>query len=238
MYELKHGDCFEKMKEIPDNSIDMVLTDPPYGILGKGLENICGYKGGKVKWDTTLPTAEMFEEIRRILRPNGRCVLFSQEPYTSELITHQIPEFPFLYRAVWIKNNPANILLVKKAMTSVIEDICIFSKKCPKYDYDNLHPLRDYFLEEKEKCKGANWREILGNSMAHHYFTSGIELYFPTIDNYKKLQQTGHFKRDWNELKKIHDEYQANNIKQRNEKYPAIFNLWQGGKHKRNTLIY
>ena len=78
---LMHGDCLERMKEIPDGSVDAVICDPPYGtIRGAGLD---GWTDGKTDWDSTIETSAMLEQCNRILRTNGALVLFSQEPYTS-----------------------------------------------------------------------------------------------------------------------------------------------------------
>ena len=125
--ELKQGDCLELMKDIPDGSVDLVLTDPPYGTV-KGMP-IDGWKRKEdcAEWDSTIDTEAMFAEISRVLRQNGKAVLFSQEPYTSRLITSAIPSLPFAYRAMWYKNVHANALLAKSAMISRYEDICIFS---------------------------------------------------------------------------------------------------------------
>ena len=95
-FELWHGDCLELMKIIPDGSVDLVLTDPPYGTM-KGIDD-------KHEWDTAIEPVKIFEQISRILRQNGKAILFSQEPYTSRLITSTIPPLPFAYRAVWYKN--------------------------------------------------------------------------------------------------------------------------------------
>ena len=124
-FELWHGDCLELMKDIPDGSVDLVLTDPPYGTM-KGAA-IDGWKNQTTEWDTAIDPLKIFEQISRVLRPNGKAVLFSQEPYTSHLITSAIPSLPFAYRAIWYKNVHANALLAKSAMVSRYEDICIFS---------------------------------------------------------------------------------------------------------------
>lgn len=71
--------------------------------------------------------------------------------------------------------------------------------------------------------------------MASHYFTKGSQFSFPTKENYEKLQQTGYFKKDWQELKNIHEEWKRENA---DGKYPSIFNLWQGKKTKSNVLEY
>ena len=91
--ELMKGDCLELMKTIPDGSVDLILTDPPYGtVKGAGLD---GWSHAKTEWDTVIDKELMWMEINRILRKNGKCILFSQEPFTSDLIKSAIPNVPF-----------------------------------------------------------------------------------------------------------------------------------------------
>lgn len=236
--KLYQCDCLELMNNIPDGSVDLVLTDPPYGVISKSTNDLKGWQNKNIKWDISISEEKIFAEIDRALRPNGKCVLFSQEPYTSELITKQIPSLPFSYRAVWVKNNAGVVLGCKQNMVSYFEDICIFSKTFPKHDFDKKHPLRDYFIQEKEKCIGVNFNELLGNNMASHYFTNGSQFTFPTRQNYEKLQKTGHFKADYGEIKEIHEQWQRENITKMNLLYPSVFNLWQGGRQKSNVLEY
>ena len=125
-----HGDCLELMKTIPDGSVDLVLTDPPYGtVLNIGnSESINHGMKNKTSWDDTIDFDFMWNEINRILRKNGKCVLFSQEPFTSDLIKSTHNNVPFSYRCVWIKDHFANSLIAKKAPVNYFEDICVFLK--------------------------------------------------------------------------------------------------------------
>lgn len=216
--ELWQGDCLELMKNIPDGSVDLVLTDPPYGTMkGAALD---GWKNQTTEWDTAIEPIKIFEQISRILRPNGKAVLFSQEPYTSRLITSAIPSLPFAYRAMWYKNVHANALLAKSAMVSRYEDICIFT--CSKGGGE----VADYMKSELDKSglKVKEINELLGTStMASHYFRAGCQFVLPTKKKYEKLQTTGFWQRPYDELK---------------EKTIPVFNLWQGGKSKSNVLEY
>lgn len=233
MIDLRCGDCLELMKDIPDGSVDLVLTDPPYGTI-KGIEKSraskdCGYRA--CDWDEIIPTDRMFVELSRVLRPNGKAILFAQEPYTAELITKQIRNLPFAYRAVWYKNSAGNILGAKSAMVNRFEDICVFQKR---YDADisKKHPLRNYFAEEKAKSglSTADFNRMLENKMASHYFTNGIQFLVPTEIDYKKLQETGFFQKPYEEIDEIAKKYK--------ERQKSVFNLWQGGKSKSNVLEY
>lgn len=85
MIRLIQGDCIEEMQKLIDEgvNVDMILTDIPYGTV-KGL-TLDGWNENSVEWDNTLPTKEMFDCCEKLLRMNGVCILFSQEPYTSYL---------------------------------------------------------------------------------------------------------------------------------------------------------
>lgn len=241
---LYKGDCLEMMKLIPDGSVDLVLADPPYGTM-KGA-SLDGWENKTTKWDIAIEPVKIFEQISRVLRPNGKAVLFSQEPYTSRLITSAIPSLPFCYRAIWYKNVHANALLAKNAMVNRYEDICVFAKPCPKYDRDFEDPARKYLMGEFEKCgfkKAGDVNKYLqtsttGGGMASHYFAKGFQFSIPTFEKYVKLQETGFFSMPYSELKKIHDIFQGELTKNILDNYPAVFNLWQGGKSKPNVLEY
>lgn len=236
---LWHGDCLELMKDIPDGSVDLVLTDPPYGTI-KGIEKSraskdCGYRA--CDWDEIIPTDQMFAELSRVLRPNGKAILFSQEPYTSRLITSAIPSLPFAYRAMWYKNTAGNILGAKSAMVNRFEDICIFSKIVR--EETETHPLRPMFEKELKKS-GKTKREAIAllGSTASHYFTSGIQFRLPTEENFKLLKENGFISIDFEYCRKINDDFLQKRYSKIKEETPSIFNLWQGGKSKSNVLEY
>ena len=244
--ELKQGDCLELMKDIPDGSVDLVLTDPPYGTvknLGKGkIAQENGYRD--YGWDETIDTEKMFQEIARVLRPNGKAILFSQEPYTSHIITSQIPSLPFSYRAVWVKNVFGNKFTCNKAMVNKFEDVCIFTKPCPKFDFVGDNPNRLYFKKVLEyigfkSCKQVN--EVLGHRKAEHCFyvtgkgNGSTQFSICTERTYQELIDVFGINKmqgfiEYAELRKTQDEY--------TQKYASVFNLWQGGKSKSNVLEY
>ena len=240
MVDLRLGDCLELMKNIPYGSVDLVLTDPPYGTMkGAALD---GWKNQTTEWDTAIDPLKIFEQISRVLRPNGKSVLFSQEPYTSRLITSAIPSLPFAYRAMWYKNVHANALLAKSAMVSRYEDICIFSKL--GHDYCGENPLREYFKLVLEFIGAKSCKEIntkLGHRRAEHCFyvtgkeNGSTQFSLCTEQTYQELiyvfgidKMQGFI--PYCELRKVQDEYTA--------KYASVFNLWQGGKSKSNVLEY
>ena len=232
-FELWQGDCLELMKNIPDGSVDLVLTDPPYGTMAG--ENRSGRlrEHNRVddcrKWDFALDEKVVLQELCRIVRQNGKIALFSQEPYTSKLILAGVSRIQFIQRLAWKKNVAGNFLCSSQNCMQYIEDICLFRKDCN--DYNGKHPLREYFLTEKEKSGLSNkdFAVILGNGMASHYFTTKIQFACPTEENHKKLQTTGFFPLPFEEIKKIDEEYK--------NRFPSVFNRL-GASSKSNVFEY
>ncbi len=135
--KLYKGDCLIESDKIESGSVDLILTDLPYGNMNTDGGRKLGING----WDLAIEPKKVYEIANRILRKNGKMILFSQEPYTTKLITEAIPNIPFNYRVTWEKDNFANALGVNKAMVSFTEDVLVFSKS---YDTQCLHPLRGY----------------------------------------------------------------------------------------------
>lgn len=120
-YENKviQGDCLNVMQNIPDNSIDMVLCDLPYGTTQN-------------KWDSVIDLDKLWKQYNRIVKPNGAIVLTSQGVFTAKLILSN--EKYFKYKIVWIKSKSTNFLNAKKQPLRKHEDICVFYKKQPNYN--------------------------------------------------------------------------------------------------------
>lgn len=240
--KLLHGDCLIESDNIPSGSVDLILTDPPYGTMHGIDKEYVGYGrkgGGGHLWDLAIDPTNIYEIANRILRKNGKLVLFSQEPYTSRLITESHPNVPFSYRMIWEKNDFANALLVNKAPVSYYEDILVFSKT---HDTEDLHPLRNYLKECKEKSGMTNkqFNHLFSDyynkqgcrdrSVLEHYWAPS-QFMLPTIEIYEKiLQPTGYFPIPYTELKAIDDQFKKD--------LPSTFNLWEGNKYKSNILKY
>lgn len=166
--KLMQGDCLQLMKDIPDGSVDLILCDLPYGMMkGAGLDGWCNQS---TAWDVRIDTNMLFSEYERVLRRNGVAVLFSQEPYTSELRTHKATNIEFAYPLIWKKDHFANALIAKKAPVSYCEDLSVFYKV---HDRQLLNPLRKYFAEVMaymgvSSCKEVN--KALGHRRSEHTF--------------------------------------------------------------------
>lgn len=119
MIDLWHGDCLELMKGIPDNSIDMVLTDPPYGTTA-------------CKWDTVIDFELMWAQLKRITKDNGAICLFSQMPFSAALVMSN-PKM-FKYNWVWRKPRGTGHLNAKKYPMKDHEDIQVFCRKPHVYN--------------------------------------------------------------------------------------------------------
>ncbi len=116
---LIHGDCLECMKDLDRGSIDLVLTDPPYGTTA-------------CKWDTVIPFEPMWEQLDRIIKPNGAMVLFGSEPFSSYLRMSNIKNYK--YDWIWEKPKGTGHLNANRMPMRYTEDVCIFYKKQPTYN--------------------------------------------------------------------------------------------------------
>lgn len=130
--DLMHGDCLELMKQIPDNSIDFCLTDPPYGTTA-------------CKWDSVIPFEPMWKELKRIVKDNGAIALFGSEPFSSRLRMSNLKMFK--YDWVWEKTKPTGYQICKIKPLSIYENISIFS--IGKTDY---FPI---MIPREKKRRGA-----------------------------------------------------------------------------------
>jgi site-specific DNA-methyltransferase (adenine-specific) len=95
--KLYKGDCLIESDKIESGSVDLILTDLPYGNMKNAPST---WDKSKTEWDTTIDPEKVYEIANRILRKNGKMILFSQEPYTTKLITEAISNVSFNYRAI------------------------------------------------------------------------------------------------------------------------------------------
>jgi DNA modification methylase len=109
----------ELMGEIPDGSVDMILTDPPYGTTA-------------CKWDSIIPLEPMWEHLRRVIKPNGAIVMTASQPFTTTLIASNMAMFKYCW--VWDKRRPSNPMLAKKQCLKVHEDIVVFYQAAGTYN--------------------------------------------------------------------------------------------------------
>jgi len=134
-YQLMFGDCLERMKEIPDGSVDMVLTDPPYGTTA-------------CKWDSVIPFDAMWAELKRIIKPNGAIVLFGSEPFSSALRMSDIKKWR--YDWIWEKNKPTNFGNANKMPLKSYEIISVFYNSLPTYNPQGLIDIPEKIVKRNK----------------------------------------------------------------------------------------
>ena len=137
MIDLRKGDCLEVMKTIESGSIDAIITDPPYGTIS-------------CKWDSVIDFDLMWEQLNRIIKPNGAIVLFGSEPFSSALRMSNIKNYK--YDWIWNKKIPTGFALVKRQPMRQIENILVFYKSQPTYNRQWLE--KDKKHQRKNRGKG------------------------------------------------------------------------------------
>lgn len=120
---LMEGDCLVKMKEIPRNSIDMVLVDMPYGTT-------------RCKWDSIICLDSMWKHLKRIVKDDAAIVMTASQPFTTKLINSNIKMFKYCW--VWEKSKATGYLNSKKRPLVKHEDIVVFYNKHPTYNPQGL----------------------------------------------------------------------------------------------------
>ena len=165
--ELIHGECLEKMKDIPDKSIDMILCDLPYGTTA-------------CKWDTIIPFEPLWEQYKRVIKDNGAIVLTASQPFTSALIMSNIKMFK--YEWIWSKNTTSGFALAKKQPMRNHENILVFYNK--QATYNPIKELRDMSEESKKRMnyefgsiKGVN--QVNGGIKKVQYIPEDKSLCYP-----------------------------------------------------------
>jgi DNA modification methylase len=165
MIDLRNGDCLEEMKNIPDKSIDMILCDLPYGTT-------------KNKWDSIIPLNKLWEQYERVIKDNGAIVLFSQMPFTAELVYSNLKLFK--YEWIWQKENGTGFLNAKKMPMKIHENILVFYKKTPTYNPQMRTGFKSY------KCKQGRHSTNYGAYEQGHITESNGERYPIDVIEFKK----------------------------------------------------
>lgn len=137
------GDCLVEMPKIPEHSIDMILTDLPYGTT-------------QCKWDSIIPLSSLWIQFKRLIKDNGSIVLTSDEPFTSQLISSNLKMFK--YRWVWDKVRGVGFLNAKRRPMMCTEDICVFYNKFGIYNPQ----MRK--RDKPRKSENNNSQEVYGKA--------------------------------------------------------------------------
>jgi len=165
--KIYNEDCLEGMKRIPDGSVDLVLTDPPYGTTA-------------CKWDSVIPFEPMWEQLNRTIKPNGAICIFGSEPFSSALRMSNIKNFK--YDWIWLKSLGANPLLCKKQPMKYHEIISVFYKKQPAYNPQMTKGEK----RNKKPCTWGNKKdEIYGGCLSDFNGVDNVnDVYYPRSYQY------------------------------------------------------
>ena len=137
--KLFKGDCLELMEQIEDESIDLVLSDPPFGMTAN-------------KWDSVIPFDELWKQYSRVIKERGAICLFGQEPFSSLLRVSNLKMFR--YDWIWEKPKASGFLLAKKRPLSAHEVVSVFYKRMPTYN-PQFTEGKPYVREFKEGQQGS-----------------------------------------------------------------------------------
>jgi DNA modification methylase len=192
MIKLMHGDCLEVMRDIPNGSIDMVLTDPPYGTT-------------QCKWDSVIPFEPMWEQLKRVTKKNGAIVMTASQPFTSALVMSNVKMFR--YDLKWIKRSGTGFYNANRMPLRAHEDIVIFYKALPTYNPQKTSG-KPYSLKRgsasdvyvgKDLCVTVNetgdrhplsWREFKRDADKHHPTQKPVALMEYLIKTYTNEGET------------------------------------------------
>ena len=160
MIDLKFGDCLELMKNIEPASVDVIITDPPYGTTA-------------CKWDSVIPFDLMWEQLNRIIKPNGAIVLFGSEPFSSALRMSNIKNYK--YDWIWDKKNHANAMLAKVQPLKVHELVHIFSSSGKA----NYYPIKEQRKPRVDKESNIKNGDNFGGEIVKRKYSNPEGLYNP-----------------------------------------------------------
>lgn len=231
MIKLIKGDCLEEMKKLEDESVDLVLTDPPYGtIKGLKFKDLKAIERGVVSrrnnWDTAVDIEEMMSEFKRVLRPNGRALIFGSTTYTNSLRAYKDSNFIYNYPLYWLKNQYGNPMNAKHSPLRYVEDISVFTKKEGKNEKQKEYIRKVIeFIGEENRDAIAKRLEVKRSIIDGFWYTRK-HFKIPSEDVYEKLKEV--YSIENMEEYKTYSEL----LKIKEEEYPdPKFNIPEGKGH-------
>ena len=213
---LYKGDCLIESDKIESGSVDLILTDLPYGTTA-------------CSWDEIIPFEPMWEMFYRALRPNAFIVLTASQPFTTKLIASNIDNFS--HQWIWQKEQGSNPLLANKMPMKNFEDVLVFSNEPTKHDTKGEHPQRLYFKKVLDFI-GLKKKEIINNigQCADHCFRVDSTQYgLCTNNTYNKLIKVYGIDKmqgftEWEVLNIENKDFRAELIRKFDEKNPRVYN--------------
>lgn len=183
MFDLRHGNCLEEMKRIPDGSVDMILTDPPYGTTA-------------CKWDSIIPLELMWLQLKRIIKPNGAIVMTASQPFTTTLIASNMKMFKYCW--VWEKDNATNFLSSKYQPMKKHEDIIVFGQMAITYStkgnmkYNPQMEKGRAYIQRSGKQKTEKHNAIARSKIEQVVTKNKGERYPSTIQKFNRDKDKSH----------------------------------------------
>lgn len=132
MFYIKHGDCLELMEAVPEKSLDLILCDLPYGTT-------------RLEWDKPIPFKPLWKHYNRIIKDNGAILLFSAQPFTTDLINSN--RKMFRYEIIWEKTMRTGFYNAKKMPLRIHENILVFYKHLPTYNPQKYQLSKEYMQQ-------------------------------------------------------------------------------------------
>ena len=169
------GFCLEVMRDWPDNCADMILADPPYGTTA-------------CKWDSIIPLEPMWEQLKRLIKPNGAIIMTAREPFTSILVCSNIKGYK--HKWIWNKKQSGSFQNAKYMPLQIEEDVVVFCSERVSY-----YPImRTGKMRKKGGCKKEN-ESFVGLKPNHstyndHYYPVNIiEMANPRLNKVHPTQK-------------------------------------------------
>ena len=168
---LMQGDCLKMLEHVKHGSVDMVLVDPPYGTTA-------------CKWDSIIPLEPMWEQLKRVIKPNRVIVMTASQPFTTTLIASNMKAFKYCW--VWEKSRFANQMLAKKQPLKIHEDVIVFSYGVARYYPQGLIECN------KITKQGAKVTDNLGGGKRKTEYLQTHTNYPKTIQRFASESKTVH----------------------------------------------
>jgi len=151
-----HADCLEGMKSLPDRTVDMVLSDPPYGVTANA-------------WDSIIDLERLWAEYKRIIKPKGAIVLTARCPFDKVLGTSNLPWLR--YEWIWEKSRATGFLDAQRAPMRAHENILVFCDRSPPYhpQFEKGKPYKSTRKARYDANTGRHLRAAVSHNPGFRY---------------------------------------------------------------------
>lgn len=161
------GNCFDILPQIPDDSVDLLFVDLPYGTT-------------QASWDSILPLDKLWEQYNRIVKKNGAMLFTASQPFTTTLIASNINNYKYSW--IWEKSKATNYLNAKKQPLRAYEEVVVFYRKQPTYNPQMT------MGEAYNKGTALRLTDVYGSQKAVEVKSDGLRyprnvLYFKTAES-------------------------------------------------------